>query len=176
MQHQKHGIWKRAFALGLLISAKSASAGGPIVLLGFGPATGIPTMSEWSMILMGAAIVFMAIRSIRAAKPGRLAGWLIAGGALAAANGLGPDWIRGAQATPWSPKPMSGATGGNVTFHTGGAYQVQNDLATSQRINSINADAGVLLLPIGGFSPTCTVGLILPPAGNCYLTIDDSGV
>lgn len=167
-----------ALASGLTAFAASANAGGPIVLVGFAASTaGIPTLSEWTMILLGALIAFMAIRSIRSARPGQFGAWLVAAGALAVAGGVGPDGIRSAMAVIVTPtaRPMSAAIGGNVQIHTPDNYEIRNDLDSAQRIHSITVlDVSATTGPVVGFNPTCTVGLVLSPGSSCYLLVDSS--
>ena len=166
--------------------ASSAWAGGPIgtidyAPLGAGGVATVPTLGEWALALMVLLLGVLAYRALRGRVNGRLMAQMLLGGGLLAGGLAGEGWLRPVEAGTAPPPPpevqvveLTQAGGGSASVTQTGIWEVRNTSGVAQRITGLNTDGGGAWESPLPLSPECTVGLVLPAAGSCFISLDGS--
>jgi len=173
-----------AMVLGLLVAQGAAAQSMGSVSYAPFAASNVPTMSEWALIGMAVVLAAVALYAMRAQNRRVLKMWasgLVACGALSAAF-----WNRPAVAEPAPVEIALDQPPGGVAniphstelffgdfFHI---YTAQNLTDRPQRVTGVSVITGLTLLPPTGFTPECTVGLVLQPNGICYIKVYNDGL
>lgn len=158
---------------GLFSLANVALAGTPgSGSIGFVPVTGVPTLSEWTMVVLFGLMALMAFRVLRSRNLNRLAAWLVSAGVFSLASMSGVDLVKQAQAVVGA-LILSSSSGQTITLNDGG-NQIDNTSGVSQRVSAINLGPGTTTQPTMS-SPECTVGLVVPNTQSCFIRIQGSG-
>ena len=133
--------------------------------------TAVPALGDSGLILLALALAAGAAWfARRKAGRGTVAGLVLAaafGGAL-----MGPEIIRPAQAG-MGYSVMDQAGGGTVaafSYNLNDGWEIRNTTGVAQQVTSVSVSLGVPGTPISG-SPRCTVGLVVPPGGSCYVAL-----
>ena len=128
------------------------------------PASSIPTLSEWGMLILSVLMVVAAVVSLRK-KAGNKT---LASVALLSAlvlGGFAGDKVIGSANAIVTPV-MSNPAGGTISnyFYDGIDFAISNTSGVAQMIVSITP---TVLVPTT--SPTCTTNLVVPAGGSCYI-------
>ena len=142
-------------------------------------ASNVPTLSEWALIGMAALLAVVAYHTLRAQGGRALKVW--AAGLLACATLGATLWNTPAQAVlPPVDVVMDQPQGGTASIPHRSAlffgdffyiYKVQNQTDRAQRVTDVSVIPGLVLLEPTGFTPECTVGLVLQPDDMCYVRV-----
>lgn len=135
-------------------------------------ATAVPTLGEWTLILMALLVAVVAYRALRGRVNGRLlSNLIVAGGAAAFIGGHGG--IKKAEADVATfDVDLPSRTGGNVNVQTDVVSYLNNVSGVALRIKSITLTRQYLeILPAGSEWPQCAVGLVITPANKCEIFI-----
>ena len=126
---------------------------------------GIPTLSEWGLIILAGVMAFAAFKAMRKGAAGRMFSIL----AFAAAGAIGTaQFAAPTRAAPGTA--FSEASGGVVIWTGVGEISIQNTSGVSQKITAINYSGGATpQTPVG--TPQCSVGLTLAPGATCYFRV-----
>lgn len=181
MKLVKLGFSRRGAAamVGMLVAqgAAAQSMGG----VTYAPlaAANVPTVSEWALIGMAALLAVAAFFALRAQGTRTLKVW--AAGLMACAAVSATLWNTPAEAVPPPVDViMNQPNGGTASIPHRGAlffgdffyiYKVQNQTDRPQRVIGVSVIPGLVLLEPTGFTPECTVGLVLQPNDMCYLRV-----
>ena len=140
-------------------------------------ASNVPTVSEWALIGMAALLAVVAYHALRSQGGRALKVW--AAGLLACASLSTALWNRPAVAAPAPVEIALDQAAGGVADIPHNAdlffppfthvYTVQNQTAVAQRVTGVSTRPDLLLETPTGFTPECTVGLVLQPDDMCYL-------
>jgi len=169
--------WSATAMVGLLVAQGAAAQSMGSVSYAPLAAANVPTVSEWALIGMAALLAVVAYHAMRAQGGRTLKVW--AAGLLACASLSTALWNRPAVA---SPPPveivLDQATGGSASIPHNGqlffppfthVYTVQNQTGQAQRVTAVTTRPDLFLETPTGFTPECTVGLVLQPNDMCYL-------
>lgn len=130
----------------------------------------VPTLSGWTLIVLGLLFGIMAFRVMRQKQHGRTLAGLAATGILLAGAATGVKLFDDAHAAVMAI-PLDINIGSQVTI-IDGEQAYQNITNVPQRIRSITyntaSNCGPAQTPPSG-SPVCTVNLLLQPQGMCWL-------
>lgn len=142
-------------------------------------ATNVPTVSEWGLIFLAGLLALAAYHAMRTQGGRALKVWalgLVACGTLSA--GL---WNQPALAEPAPAEiALNQAAGGVADIPHRSAlffgdffyiYTAENQTNQPQRITGVSVISGLQLLTPTGFTPECTVGLVLQPKEVCYIRV-----
>lgn len=159
--------------------APSAWAGVSPGTIGYGPlaaATSVPTLGEWSLLLLALLVMAVAYRALRGRVNSRLLTHLLLGGGLAAGGLASGHWVQSVQAVVPEPEPevtMTTASGGTVDVSVIGApVMVTNGTAVSQQIKALTTNVpGVSWVAPDSGSPQCQVGTVVAADASCYVQL-----
>ena len=169
-QHCKAPLRIAVLAASALM-APSAWAGTPIGgTVGYGPlAIAVPTLGEWSLVLLALLLAAVAYRVLRGRVGGRLLSQLFLAGGVAAAGLAGHGLVRQAEAVAFPE--LDNATGGSVTVY--GWATLDNVTSVPLRINAVTPNSGsrVKSPPAAG-TPECAVGTVVQPADSCNVEFE----
>ena len=167
--HYKAPLRIAALAASALL-APSAWAGISGGTIGYGPApTAVPTLGEWSVLLLALLLTAVAYRVLRGRVGGRLLSQLFLAGGIAAAGLAGHGLVQQAEAITWLP--LDNPTGGTVTVY--GAAPLKNVTNVPLLINAVTPDAiSRVKSPPAAGAPECTVGTVVQPAGTCNVAFE----
>ncbi len=151
----------------------SAGAQAPIATttIAYAPAAaaaspaGVPTLSEWGLIVLVGFMAFAAFRAMRKGGAARLFSLLAFGAAavIGAAHFATPT-----QAAPFLA--FDQASGGVINWSGVGETAVENTTGVALKITAISYVGGVTpMTPIG--TPECVVGLSVNPGAACYIRV-----
>lgn len=163
--------------VGLLVAQGAAAQSMGSVSYAPLAAANVPTVSEWALIGMAALLAVVAYHALRSQGGRALKVW--AAGLLACATLSTALWNRPAVASPAPVEiVLDQMTGGAASIpHSVDlffppfthVYTVQNQTAQAQRVTGVSTRPDLLLETPTGFTPECTVGLVLQPNDRCYL-------
>lgn len=165
--------------VGLLVAQGAAAQSMGSVAYAPLAASNVPTVSEWGLICLAGLLALAAYHAMRTQGSRALKVWttgLLVCGALSASL-----WNHPAIATP-APVEIAfdQATGGvaNIPHSTDlffgdlfHIYTAQNLTDRAQRVTGVSVISGLVVLPPTGFTPECTVGLVLQPNEVCYIKV-----
>jgi hypothetical protein len=171
---------KFGLAATAIVLATQQSAAFAAIIITYGPSTtaSIPTLSEWGMIGLSILLAVVAVYTLRNKGGGKPLASVILACALALGGFSGNKLIGEANAiiiTPDCPSQysctMSNAAGGIVTTAgTGDQTDITNTSGVPQTITNIAVTNGSFnSLPDIFTQPPCAVGLVVQPAGKCYV-------
>lgn len=150
------------FMLAALQSVASAETSWTILYAPATPASSIPTLSEWGMLILSVLMVVAAVVSLRKKAGNKTLASVALIGALVLGGFAGDKVIGKANATV--VPEMSLPAGGTITFdYDGYEIPVYNTSGVAQRIVSIMPGS------VTTMGTTCTVNLVVPAAGSCYI-------
>ena len=120
--------------------------------------------------MLGLLLVAMAYRALRRRAHGQLLAQLLLVGDLVAGLLTGGDVLRPAMAEMLTAS-FSAASGGTVDVGFG-VTQVSNTSGVAQQIKALRAttEGGQWIDPAPE-SPRCTVGLVVPVGGTCFVRL-----
>lgn len=146
-----------ASALGLAGPlAHAGAAAGSIV---YAPAaSGIPTLSEWTLLALAALVALISYRHLRQKFNGQPLAALFLTLALGAATLVTGHFGNQALAVVFAPVSLSLPNGGTITFNCGSST-VTNNTSVTMKIISVTSTP----TPTG----TCTNLPTMPPADTC---------
>lgn len=158
--------------------APSAWAGIPVFgTIAYGPlsaATSVPTLGEWSLLLLALLVMVVAYRALRGRVNGRLLTPLLLGGGLAAMGLASGHWVQSAQAVP-PEVDLTVTSGGSVSVSVVNVpVKVINTTAVSQQIKTLSTQfpGASWVAPTSG-SPQCVAGTtVLTVGASCYVQLD----
>lgn len=163
--------------VGLLVAQGAAAQSMGSVSYAPLAASNVPTVSEWGLIGMAVLVALAAYHAMRAQGSRALKAWttgLLVCGVLSASL-----WNHPAIATPPPVEiALDQSTGGVADIPHNAelffppfthVYTVQNQTAVAQRVTGVSTRPDLLLETPTGFTPECTVGLVLQPDDMCYL-------
>ena len=169
--------WSATAMLGLLVAQGAAAQSMGTVAYAPLAASNVPTASEWALIGMAGLLAVVAYHALRSNGGRTLKVW--AAGLLACASLSTALWNRNAVAAPPPVEIVldQAAGGAAIIPHNPElfsppfthVYTVQNQTAQAQRITGVSTRPDLLLETPTGFTPECTVGLVLQPNDMCYL-------
>lgn len=176
--------WSATAMVGLMVAQGAAAQS--MGSVGYAPlaASNVPTASEWALIGMAGLLAVVAYYALRS-QGGRTLK-VLAAGLLACASLSAALWNRPAVAG-MAPVEivMDQPTGGlasiphSVDLFVGDRFHVytaQNLTDRPQRITSVSVNTGLMLIEPTGFTPECTVGLVLQPNEMCYVSVHNDGI
>ncbi len=175
---KRHFLRTGLTAVGALAAwglAPSAWAGIPVAgAIVYGPlsAATVPTLGEWSLLLLALLVMAVAYRALRDRVDSRLLTHLLLGGGLAAGGLASGHWVQSVQAVV-PGVTMPSASGGRVNVSVIGApVMVTNGTAVSQQIKSLttNTPGASWVAPDSG-SPQCLVGTVVAAGASCYVQL-----
>lgn len=172
--------WRRGRAL-LITAAWMAAAAAhaqdnAYVLVDYGPlsdgVSAVPTLSEWMLLGTGLLLALVAWRALRSRVNGRLLSNLVLVGAAAVLSWWGAPLVGKAMAASYPTVSMTSPSGGTVTVKQ--LSQITNATGVSQVIRAIRPVYGAIAIPPADATqrPVCSVGLVMAPAGVCFLGVD----
>jgi hypothetical protein len=159
---------RAVLAVAASCTAAAAQAGTPVGgTIVYGPLTSsVPTLGGWALPLLALLVAAMAYRVLRGRVGGRLLAHLLVVGGVAAAGLAGRGLVPSAEA---SAPVLSLSSPSGASAHVGaGLVEVINVTPVPQKIQAILPDQDSTVSGAAP-SPQCTVGLVLPPQGHCYL-------
>lgn len=166
-----------ALGLGLAQGAAAQSMGSVSYAPLAAQAQNVPTLSEWALIGMAALLAVVAFYTLRSQSARTLKVW--AAGLLACTAVGATLWNTPAEAIPPpvdvvmdQPNGGTASIPHRVDLFFGDffyIYKVQNQTSRAQRVTGVSVIPGLILLPPTGFTPQCTVGLVLQPNDMCYV-------
>ncbi|WP_099742173.1 midcut-by-XrtH protein [Acidovorax sp. 62] len=175
-------VWMRqgvlAAAAGVIAQSASAQSMGTVA---YSPlaSQSVPTLSEWALIAMAAVLTACAYRTMK--RQGHAALKVLAAGLLACAAFVGAQWSAPALAVMGPAEVVLDQAAGGIghlphktalffgdRFYV---YTVQNTTSQPQRITALTPATGGQFKVPTGYSPQCTVGLILQANEVCYLRL-----
>ncbi|WP_169458034.1 midcut-by-XrtH protein [Ottowia thiooxydans] len=158
----------------LLITGSSVWAGIPPPVIDYEPVpaqvpvvTAVPTLGEWTLILLAVLLTVVAYRALRGRVNGRLLSNLVLVGGAVAATAAGHGLIGQAEAVVETPAELnlSSATGGSVN---GDEWtRLTNTSGVKLRIKAINPGSWNIMTPPPSEFPECQVGTVLSTNGKC---------
>lgn len=160
-------------ALGMAPNAWAGFVGG---VIDYGPlamATSVPTLGEWSLVLMVLLVMVVAYRALRGRVNGRLLTHLLLGGGLAAGGLASGNWIPSVEADSTPEISLTSNSGGSVDVtNFNEPVRVTNGTPVQQQIKALRTMVeGVEWVDPDGLSPRCQVGTVLPAEGSCYVKL-----
>lgn len=169
--------WGATALVGLVVAQGAAAQSMGSVAYAPLAASNVPTVSEWALIGMAALLAVVAYHAMRSQGGRALKVW--AAGLLACASLSTALWNRPAVAGPAPVEiVLDQATGGVASIPHNAqlffppfthVYTVQNQTAVAQRVTGVSTRPDLFLETPTGFTPECTVGLVLQPNDMCYL-------
>ena len=152
-------------ALQSVASAVPAETLWTIVYAPATPASSIPTLSEWGMLILSVLMVVAAVVSLRKKAGNKTLASVALLSALVLGGFAGDKVIGSANAITPAPV-MSNPAGGTITpfYYDGTELPVTNTSGVAQMIVSITPT-----VPVSTTSPTCTTNLVVPAGGSCYI-------
>ena len=158
---------------GMASGAWAGNAGGTI---DYGPlptAASVPTLGEWSLVLMALLVMVVAYRAVRGRVNGRLLTHLLLGGGLAAGGLASGNWVQSVQAMVQTDFPMTVASGGTVTVTTyNELVTVTNTSAVPLKITRMQTSTeSMTWVDPDGETPRCEVGTIVQAGAKCYVKL-----
>ena len=152
-------------ALQSVASAVPAETLWTIVYAPATPASSIPTLSEWGMLILSVLMVVGAVVSLRKKAGNKTLASVALLSALVLGGFAGDKVIGSANAITPAPV-MSNPAGGTITpfYYDGTELPVTNTSGVAQMIVSITPT-----VPVSTTSPTCTTNLVVPAGGSCYI-------
>jgi len=126
---------------------------------------GVPTLSEWGLIVLAGVMALAAFRAMRKGGAARLFSVL----AFGAAAVMGAAQF----ATPTQAAPFLAfdqASGGVISWPGIGEIPIENTTGVAQKITAISYVGGVTRRPPVG-TPECVVGLSVNPGAICYIRV-----
>lgn len=179
MNNTTRGAASLAGSLITLAWAPSVWAGSPGGTIDYEPlaaATSVPTLGEWGLVLMALLVGVVAYRALRGRVNGRLLVHLLLGGGLVTGGLAGGDLVRSARAVSEGPSEvnMTQAGGGSVlVIDYDTVVKVNNVAGVPLRIKAMTPNAEYLHWgDPSPSSPQCTVGLVVPAGGACYVLVE----
>ena len=150
-------------------------AGAPITSVDYAPlpnAAAVPTLGEWTLILMALLMAVVAYRVLRGRVNGRLLSNAVLAGGAVAATIAGHGVVREVQAAiTYADYEMSIPTGGTVEAESTWIKLI-NTSGVPLQIKAIRlpSEAFEVVSPIEQ-SPECKTNLIVSPSASCYFQI-----
>lgn len=175
MQHDKRFTGRGLIAALGMFGANMAYAGaaGTITYVP-AQAASVPTLSGWTLAVLGVLFAVIAFRVMRARNVGGRVASLVSAGIMAL-GGMGSGYlVDESRATAPAPIELNVGTGGQVTIPGIGTYVYHNSSGVSQRISVINILPAYGTKPIDPPDTECTVGLVLANGASCSLSIVDN--
>ncbi len=154
-------------AMVLLLGSSAWAGTAPGGSVDYGPlpgATSVPTLGEWTLVLLALLLAVVAYRALRGRVNGRLLSNLILAGGAATVVGHGA--IQEAEALVLNEVNMSAPGGGTVS----GTYvmQLTNTSGVPLQIKAIRPNEGVsIVAPPEENLPECTVNAVIAPSAKC---------
>ena len=165
--------------VGLLVAQGAAAQSMGSVSYAPLAASNVPTLSEWGLVCLAGVLALAAYCAMRTQGSRALKVWttgLLVCGALSASL-----WNRPAVAIPPPVEISFDQSAGGVAniphstdlffgdfFHI---YIAKYLTDRAQRVTGVSVIAGLTVLPPTGFTPECTVGLVLQPNEVCYIKV-----
>lgn len=180
MKQVKWGVRCGVAAMAGLLVAQGAAAQS-MGTVSYAPlaAANVPTVSEWGLICLAGLLALAAYYAMRSQGGRALKVWalgLVACGTLSASLWNQPAFADAAPAEIALDQPTGGVA--NIPHKTQlffgdffYVYTAQNMTDRAQRVTGVSVIPGLLLLTPTGFTPECTVGLVLQPKEVCYIRV-----
>ncbi len=158
------------FILALMLVCSDAMAGTGIGSVSYLPvSSAIPTLSGAMLVVLSLLFAVIAFRVLRARSADKPLASIAAIGILTLGASSGIHLMRSAQAAV-APIPFDLPNGGFV-YVQGGFNDIVNHTGLPQRITNIVLDSGYYIDSPPPSSPECTIGMVVPNLGHCYLNI-----
>ena len=154
----------------LLMASSAIWAGIAPPVIDYGPAptsTAVPTLGEWTMVLLALLVSVVAYRALRGRVNGRLLSNLaLAGGALAATV-AGHGLIGKAEAIVETPTAINLMSAGGGSVDAPYWSRLSNTSGVPLQIKAITPKSWTELLPPPSEWPRCKVGTVVMPNAKC---------
>ncbi|MBH1964981.1 MAG: midcut-by-XrtH protein [Comamonadaceae bacterium] len=167
---QKVYAARSLLAATLLMASSAIWAGIPPPVIEYGPgpvSTAVPTLGEWTMVLLALLVSVVAYRALRGRVNGRLLSNLaLAGGALAATV-AGHGLIGKAEAIVETPTELNLMSAGGGSVNAPYWSRLINTSSVPLQIKVITPGYWMTAPLPEGALPRCNVGTVLQPNGKC---------
>ncbi len=171
---------KLGLAATAIVLATQQSAALAAIIITYAPGTTatVPTLSEWGMIGLSILLAVVAVYTLRNKGGGKPLASVILAGALALGGFSGNSLIGEANAIPlpagctgsWACSMTNPAGGTVTTASAGDQTEITNASGVAQTITNIAVTNGSFNSFLDIFTqPPCAVGLVVQPAGKCYV-------
>jgi len=175
----RHFLRRGLAAAGALATwglAPSVWAGTPTGIIDYGPlsaASSVPTLGEWSLLLLALLVAVVAYRALRGRVNGRLLTHLLLGGGLLAGGLIGGHWVQSVQAKGVATLSMDQAGGGTVEVtDTNVAVPVMNTSGVAQKITGMRLTSESLSWGNPDETPRCDIGVVVQAGATCYVMLE----